>query len=90
MRRKEAPADAPEVRLPPELLADGKVWIARLIVHCGMAASTSEAKRLIAQGAVSIDGQVVADPALEVAPHPGFLLKAGKRKFARVTTQEKK
>ncbi len=90
VRHKETPADAPEVRVPPELLADGKVWIARLIVHCGMAASTSEAKRLIAQDAVSIDGQVVADPALEVAPHPGFLLKAGKRKFARVTTQEKK
>ena len=73
-----------------KLLADGKIWIARLIVHCGMAASTSEAKRLVAQGAVSMDGQVVTDSGLEVAAHPGFLLKAGKRKFARVTSQEKK
>jgi tyrosyl-tRNA synthetase len=90
VRHKEAPADVPEVRVPPELLADGKIWIARLIVHCGMAASTSEAKRLVEQGAVSMDGQVVTDSGLEVAPHPGFLLKAGKRKFARVTAQEKK
>jgi tyrosyl-tRNA synthetase len=89
VRHKEAPADAPEVRVPPDLLADGKIWIARLIVHCGMAASTSEARRLVEQGAVSIDGQVIADSGAEVAPYPGFLLKAGKRKFARVTAQEK-
>ena len=90
VRRKEAPADAPEVRLPPELLANGKVWIARLIVHCGMAASTSEAKRLVEQGAVSMDGEVITDSGAEVAPYPGFLLKVGKRKFARVISPERK
>ena len=78
------------MRLPPELLADGKVWIARLIVHCGMAASTSEAKRLVEQGAVSMDGQVVTDSSAEVAAYPGFLLKVGKRKFARVISPETK
>jgi tyrosyl-tRNA synthetase len=90
VRHKEAPADAPEIRVPPELLADGKIWIARLIVHCGMAASTSEARRLIEQGAVSMDGQVVADSSAQVAPGAGFLLKVGKRKFARVVAQETK
>jgi tyrosyl-tRNA synthetase len=84
VRRKEAPSGAPEVRLPPELLSDGKIWIARLIVHCGMAASTSEAKRLVEQGAVSMDGKVITDSSHEFNGYPGFLLKVGKRKFVRV------
>jgi tyrosyl-tRNA synthetase len=90
VRRKETPADVPEVRVPPELLGGGRIWIARLIVHCGMAASTSEARRLVEQGAVSMDGRIVTDSSAEVAvlPRPGFLLKVGKRKFAKVFSSE--
>jgi tyrosyl-tRNA synthetase len=84
VRRKEAPADAPEVRLPPEMLANGKVWIARLIVYCGMAASTSEAKRLVEQGGVSLNGEMITSPSAEVAPGSGAMLKVGKRKFAKL------
>jgi tyrosyl-tRNA synthetase len=55
-----------------------------------MAASTSEAKRLVEHGAVSMDGEVITDSGAEVAPYPGFLLKVGKRKFARVISPERK
>ena len=86
VRQKEMPADIPEVRLTPELRTDGKVWIARLVVHCGLAPSTSEARRLVAQGAVSLDGETVADPAANLDPKDGAVLKVGKRRYAKVRT----
>ena len=79
VRQGEAPDDVPEVRLPegdplhlPKLLAD----------HLGVA-STSEARRLIAQGGVKLNGEPVAD--LDVARErlEGALVQAGKRRFAR-------
>lgn len=87
VRRKETPDSVPEVAVPPELLEGGKVWIARLIVHCGFAAGTSEARRLVSQGGVSIDGTIISDPAENIVPKPGALLKVGKRKYARIMTK---
>jgi len=84
VRRKELPEEIPEVRIPPELIEDGKIWIAKLIVHCGHAPSTSEARRLVSQGAVSLDGTPVTDPSANITPTAGALLKVGKRKFARL------
>ena len=84
VRQKELPQDIPDVTVPADRLVDGKVWIAHLIVHCDMAPSTSEARRLVAQGAVSIDGDVLQDPKANIEPRDGMLLKVGKRKFARI------
>jgi len=85
VRKKEPPQNIPVVAIPPDLLADGKVWIARLVAHCGFASGTSEARRLIAQGGVSIDGRTITDTKANIAPQPGSLLKVGKRKFARLS-----
>jgi tyrosyl-tRNA synthetase len=73
---------APEVAVPA---TDGEVPLARLLVERGLAASRKEAERLIAQGAVSLDGQKTADPALRLALHSGqsFLVKVGKLKLER-------
>ena len=84
VRKKEMPDAVPEVRIPADALQDGKVWIAKLIVVCGLADSTSQARRLVVQGAVSIDGEAVTDANLNLVPKPGSLLKAGKRKFAKI------
>jgi tyrosyl-tRNA synthetase len=79
VRRQEAPEEVPEETLPagdpihlPALLADGM----------GIA-STSEARRLIAQGAVKIDGEVVSELDLPRELLDGALVQAGKRRFAR-------
>jgi tyrosyl-tRNA synthetase len=79
VRRQEAPDEVPEETLPegdpihlPALLADGM----------GIA-STSEARRLIAQGAVKVDGEVVTDLDLPRERLEGALVQAGKRRFAR-------
>ena len=84
VRKKELPDHIPQVAIRPELLQDGKIWIAKLITHCGFAPSTSEARRLVSQGAVSINGQTITDPTANLTPQPNALLKVGKRKLAKL------
>jgi len=60
--RRELPDDMPEYAITEELKGeDGKVWIIKLITSAGMASSNSEAKRLVKQGAVTIDGERIDD-----------------------------
>jgi tyrosyl-tRNA synthetase len=79
VREGEAPADVPESRLP----AGDPVHLPALLVeHLGVA-STSEARRLIAQGGVKIDGEAVAEIDVPRARLDGALVQAGKRRFMR-------
>jgi tyrosyl-tRNA synthetase len=55
-----------------------------LLKQAGLCASTSEALRMVDQGGVRIDGNVVSDKALKLDAG-SFVLQVGKRKFARVT-----
>ena len=69
----------------PEMALDGApVAIGALLKRAGLALSTSEALRLIDQGGVRIDGEVVADRGLRLAAGT-YVLQVGKRRFARVT-----
>ncbi len=84
VRRKETPDEIPEVEVPQSLCTDGKVWIVKLLVHCGLSSSNREARRLIVQGGVSLNGETVTDAGLDLEIEDGTLLKAGKRKYARI------
>ena len=55
-----------------------------LVDHLGVG-STSEARRLIAQGAVKLDGELVSDIEVDAERLDGALLQAGKRRFARLS-----
>lgn len=78
------PDDVPESSFPA---ADGKAFLPKLLVECGLAASHGEAMRLVQQGGVRLDGSKVAPGTREIAVTAGqaVLLKVGKRHFARVT-----
>jgi tyrosyl-tRNA synthetase len=78
----ELPADIPDVEIPAE-----PIMASKLLVHCKLVPSGSEAKRKIKQSAVSIDGNKVTDPNLEVSPKDGMVVQVGKRKFARLKTK---
>jgi tyrosyl-tRNA synthetase len=78
------PDDAPEIRLAPGVVKDGKAWPVRLLTETGLAPSKNEANRLVDQRAVEIDGVVVTDPRSDVPVHDGSILKVGKRRFARL------
>lgn len=85
-RERGVPEAVPEVVLPAAELtdADGRVWLPRLLVRAGLAASTSEAGRLLEEGAILVDEARVTDRAARL-PAPGtYLLRRGKRRFARV------
>ncbi len=56
-----------------------------VLVAAGLAPSNSEARRLISQGGVRRDGEVVADASTGVEPGDSFELRVGKRRGARVT-----
>jgi tyrosyl-tRNA synthetase len=69
----------------PEVAVSGApLGVAQLLKAAGLCASTSEAMRMVDQGGVRIDGNVVSDKNLKVEAGQ-FVMQVGKRKFARVT-----
>ncbi len=79
--RKEVPDDMPT--FTPETATLG---LLNLMRSAGLVNSNGEARRLVQQNAVSIDGKKVTDPNYEVnmANAAPFVLKVGKRKYVRV------
>jgi tyrosyl-tRNA synthetase len=86
-RARDLPADIPEAALPDEAVKDGKVWLPRLLSGLGLAASNGEARRLIEQGGVKLNDQVIKDSAAELpaAELTGAVLQVGRRRFLRIT-----
>jgi tyrosyl-tRNA synthetase len=76
----EAPEDLPDVSFAA---ADGSVHLPALVV-AAFGGSTSEARRLVAQGGVRLDGEPVAELDVDPARVDGQVLQVGKRRFARV------
>ena len=80
-QRREVPDELPEVRLPgggePRLLA-------RVLVEAGLAPSNSEARRLLEQGGVKLDGDVIRDAQATISPAGAVVVQVGKRRFARL------
>ncbi|MBM4116238.1 tyrosine--tRNA ligase [bacterium] len=82
---KDVPSDIPEGRFA----AGRPIWLVRLLTEQGLAKSASDARRLIAQGAVSVDGLVVSDPerSLELAAGDSAVVKVGKRRYFRILVE---
>lgn len=80
---RELPQEIPELSLPA---AAGALSLAKVVVDIGFATSNSEARRLIQQGGVRVDGVPVTDIKAEVAGESGdgILVQVGRRRFARV------
>lgn len=83
------PDDVPELTLAADDLSlaveEGAVWLPRLMVSAGLAPSTSQAVRLIQQGAVSVDGEKVSSREASLTVPGAYLLQRGKRHFVRVS-----
>jgi tyrosyl-tRNA synthetase len=77
--KKQKPDDMPQWPLPPEPIS-----VKRLLVSCGAVASASEAKRMVAQGAVSIDGLKIIDPNQQITPVDGQVVRVGKLTFGQI------
>ncbi|MCD2518238.1 tyrosine--tRNA ligase [Massilia sp. G4R7] len=71
-------------KVPEVTLSGAPLGVAQLLKQAGLCASTSEAMRMVDQGGVRIDGNVVSDKGLQIEAGT-FVMQVGKRKFARVT-----
>ena len=80
---RQAPAEMEEVSLPAS--ADPQL-LSKIIVAAGLSESNKEAQRVIAQGGVLVDDAKVSDPraTLDSTSGKSYVLKVGKRRFARV------
>ena len=85
-RRREVPEDVPAVSLP--LGGQETLWIAHILRDSGLAASSSEAGRLIRQGAVRVDGSVIREGDLRLGEGE-YLVQRGKRAFARISLRSR-
>jgi tyrosyl-tRNA synthetase len=82
-QERQSPAAVEESVLTRAQLGEGKITVTRVLVAAGLAATNSEARRLIGQGAVEVDGARVTDPT-EAFTRWGGLVRLGKRRFKRV------
>lgn len=83
--KKQKPDDMPQWPLPPEPIS-----LKHLLVSCGAVTSASEAKRMVTQGAVSIDGLKIIDPNEQIRPVDGQVVRVGKLIFGQIKVVEGK
>jgi tyrosyl-tRNA synthetase len=81
VHEREAPSDVPETVV--ELGGKSVLGLLDILKRLGITQSSSEARRLVAQGAVELDGALVDDPTLRLAAG-AYRIKVGKRRFARI------
>jgi tyrosyl-tRNA synthetase len=81
VREGRVPEDVPEAPLPNE----NPVHLPALLVDTGLVSSRSEARRLIEQGGLRADGDVLSELDVPRERLSGAVLQAGKRRFLRLT-----
>jgi tyrosyl-tRNA synthetase len=81
-QKNAIPDDMPELTM--SLSTEGLV-IGNLLKEAALVGSTSDAMRMIKQGAVKIDGEKVTDTRLVIQNKGTAVYQVGKRKFARIT-----
>ncbi len=80
---KGIPDDIPELNL-----TENEIGVIDLIMAANFAPSRGEARRLIVQGGVSIDGGKITDPKATITINNGNVLKVGKRKFVKLVKEK--
>ncbi|MDC0198929.1 tyrosine--tRNA ligase [Pseudomonadota bacterium] len=83
-QRKNIPDDIEEVSM---VLLEGSIPLANLLKDCEMTSSTSEAIRMIKQGAVRIDETKITDAKYIISSGTSAVYQVGKRKFKKITLQ---
>ena len=84
-QKKNIPDDLEEVSL---VLSEDSIPLANLLKDCEMTSSTSEAIRMIKQGAVRIDEKKITDTKYKISSGSSAVYQVGKRKFKKITLQK--
>lgn len=85
-KQHDIPEDIPEFAADLTPNDEGKVYLAKLIADAGLTNSTGDARRMIDQGGVKVNGEAVPAKAYNVEPSllEGAVVQVGKRKFVRL------
>lgn len=81
------PDEIPEVALPQDKIADGKIVPIDLILHCSFEQTRSEARRLVAERGVRLNQVVIEDALAPIAVKSGDIVQRGKRRFVRLVAK---
>ena len=81
-QKKNIPVEIEELSIT---ISEDSIPLANLLKDSGMTSSTSEAMRMIQQGAVRIDEEKVSDPKLLISAGTSAIYQVGKRKFKKIT-----
>jgi tyrosyl-tRNA synthetase len=85
-RDKQDPAAVPDFEVRRADLKDGRMWICKLLVAAGFVPSNGEARRLVAQGGVTVgpDREKIEDATLDIPVSDGLIVRVGTRRVGRV------
>lgn len=86
-RHGQIPEEMPEVILTAEA-GTRDIAIASVLKQADLTSSTSEAIRMISQGAVKVDGEKISDRDVRLNASSSYVIQVGKRKFAKVTINQ--
>lgn len=87
-RRKETPETITEASIPADAVDGDRVFLPRVLAELGLASSRSEARRLIANQGVRINGETTSVEEVALEDLGGAILQVGKRRFLRLTPPE--
>jgi len=77
--KKQLPDNIPDIEIP-----DDPISAAKLVLHSKFASTGGEAKRMVKQGAVKINGKKIVDPNEQISPVSDMKLSVGPRKHANL------
>ncbi|MGH2813507.1 MAG: tyrosine--tRNA ligase [Actinomycetota bacterium] len=83
-RERDLPEEVQEAEIPADLIEGGRVWLPRLLATLGLAGSSSEGRRLIAQGGVKVDGRTETQEEVDADGLRTKVVQVGRRKFLRL------
>lgn len=78
--KREVPDQVETLVINSSDLENGKIWLVRLVAKTGITSSNSEARRLIDQGGVEINGKKLTDSSSNIQVNTGDVLRVGKKK----------
>ena len=83
-KQHEVPEDIPEAEVPESAVTGDSAYLPTVLTELGLAASKGEARRLLSQGGVKIDGNKASSEEIPAASLKGAVLQVGKRRFVRL------
>lgn len=83
-KRGEAPDEVPEAAIPGDAVDGDQVYLPRVLAELGLAGSRGEARRLLSQGGVKVNGEQTTTETVPLRRLEGALLQVGKRRFVRL------